>query len=322
MSNRRAIPAIVGLVSCVVLMAASAATAHAGPFVGDTDREQARRLVKLGDERFAEGEFERARQAYRGAHLIMGVPTTGLQLARAEVAVGQLVQAQSTLRALMRSPVEEDEPAAFERARAQARQLDRDLQTRIPSLSIRLMGESGPGERWVTVDGKRIPPQELGKPRGMNPGSYEVATWIAGQPKTLRTVRLREGAREVLQLDATPPAPVVSGMVLSPLVWTGFALAGAGTVVGAITGGVSLALAADVKDVCFEGRICPRSAEAKRDDSLRLAHASTVSFAVAGLGSLLGIVGFVISEPTATSRATVQTWLEVGPAGTAWGVRF
>jgi hypothetical protein len=284
--------------------------------VSETDREQARRLVKLGDERFAAGDFEGAHEAYQGAHLIMGVPTTGLQVARAEVALGRFVESRRTLQQVLAYPAEENEPEAFATARALAKKLDAEIEGRLPSVSVRIIGATAEQQVWVSVDGHRLAARGAAKRHRVNPGKHEVAAWTTGQPKRVREIDLAEAEHKVVQLDVTPPPP--PGMVVSPLVWVGFGLAGAGTIVGAVTGGVSLSKAAEVREVCFEGRICPQSAAATRDESLALAHASTVSFAVAGLGSLLGIVGFLISGPGDPPPVQVS----IAPGGVGLGVRF
>ena len=307
------------LAGCAVIAYSTTATAQ--PPANETDREQARRLVKLGDERYATGDFAAAHQAYQGAHLIMGVPTTGLQVARAEVALGKLLEARRTLQGVVGFPVQEGEPEAFTSARAAAAELVDEVVSRMPTLVIRIIGAPPGQDAWVSIDGDLVEHTVASTPQALNPGPHVVAAGLPGHPTKTREITLEETDAKVLQIDVTPtpspkpPAPIVVPTTeLSPLVWIGFGVAGAGTIVGAVTGGISLALASEVRGVCFEGRICPRSAEDKRDRSLALAHASTVSFALAGLGSLVGIIGFVISRP-ADPNASVTVRAAVTPGG-------
>ena len=83
------------------------------------------------------GEFE-------AADKIMGVPTTGLELGRARMMVGLLVQARNRLLDVTRYPVEPGEPAPFAKARAEAAKLADDLAKRIPSITVQVLGPEGP----------------------------------------------------------------------------------------------------------------------------------------------------------------------------------
>jgi hypothetical protein len=56
--------------------------------------------------------------------------------------------------------------------------------------------------------------------------------------------------------------------------------------------------------------MCPPSAEADRDRSLTTAHISTASFAVAGVGIAVGIIGLVLDAPYASDSALR---VELGP---------
>ena len=72
--------------------------ARAEPTAGD--KETARSLMDEGDRKFAAKDFKGALDAYQGAHAIMGVPTTGIEVAKAQEALGLLVEARDTLLAV------------------------------------------------------------------------------------------------------------------------------------------------------------------------------------------------------------------------------
>ena len=61
-----------------------------------SDRDTARALVIDGRAKLAAKDHEGAYKAFKAAHAIMGVPTTGLDLAKAEEALGLLVEARTT----------------------------------------------------------------------------------------------------------------------------------------------------------------------------------------------------------------------------------
>jgi tetratricopeptide (TPR) repeat protein len=81
----------------------------------------------------------------------------------------------------------------------------------------------------------------------------------------------------------------------TPIVWTGLAFLTTGVIVGSITGGLTLATMSEVDESCdSEGR-CPEEVSPDIDRARILAHVSTGSFAVAGAGAVLVIVGLLVS---------------------------
>jgi len=278
-----------------------------------TDKAQARQLVALGDQHFALGDYESALDAYRGADVIMGVPTTRLQVARAQLALNRLVEARETLRRIDGPPAGKREPKAFRAARAQAADIAASLDGRIPTVEIHLQGVPDGATPTVTVDGSRWTIQQLGLPNPLNPGTHEIAAWLEGRPKTTQTITLAEGEHDTVQLVVST-ATRSGDTTLSPLVYVGIGVGGVGLIVGAVTGSVSLAKASEVKDQCFEERLCPRLVEATRDDAIAMAHVSTASFVVAGAGAVLGIVGLIVGGQQVT-HARVEPGLTVDQDG-------
>lgn len=94
--------------------------------------------------------------------------------------------------------------------------------------------------------------------------------------------------------DPVQPAPKTgdSGGI-SPLVWVGFGIAGVGIVLGSITGGISFAQAQDLQDTCNDN-VCPADRGGEVDTMLALAHVSTTSFVLAGVGATLGVIGLFL----------------------------
>jgi hypothetical protein len=103
-------------------------------------------------------------------------------------------------------------------------------------------------------------------------------------------------------------------------VFVGFGVAGAGVIAGGITGLLAMSKSSDVEDQC-NGDVCPLSAEEDNDSATTLAHVSTISFAVAGAGAAVGVLGLLLSgssdEPAASAGLTLEPI--VGP--TSLGVR-
>lgn len=274
----------------------------------DTDKEQARRLMALGDERFAKGDYQGALDAYRGAELVVAVPTTTLQVARALVALHKLVEARAALKRILLESAPPDEPPAFASARGQAKRLDADLQRRAPTLAVELKGVPRGARAWVSVNGVTWP--ERIRAKTMNPGSYRIEVAVDGKRVHERSVRLDEGDREVLHLEI-PSAPADKhDTSISPLVYVGFGVAGAGVIVGTVTGVLSLVRAGEVKDACFSDDVCPQSVQPIQQESLTLAHVSTASFATAGAGAIVGLIALFGSfgAPSSGTRIAIDSF--------------
>jgi hypothetical protein len=110
-----------------------------------------------------------------------------------------------------------------------------------------------------------------------------------------------------------PPAPKIEAQPhkrVSPLVYAGFGVGGAGLVVGSVTGLLSLARASDAKQFC-DGNACRPAAQDDRDASLNLAKVSNVSFAIGGVGAAVGLVAWLLLTPRGTG-VTVRRQPNVG----------
>jgi hypothetical protein len=88
---------------------------------------------------------------------------------------------------------------------------------------------------------------------------------------------------------------------MSPLVPIGFGVAGLGIIAGGITGFLALKKADDVKAAC-PNSVCSQANKPVLDETKTFATISTISFAVAGAGVILGIIGLskgrAAAEPT------------------------
>jgi hypothetical protein len=213
-----------------------------------------------------------------------------------------------------RFPKEPGEPAAFTSARETAQKLADNLAQRIPSLQINIVGVTETALLEVRVDGALIPNALLGLPRKTNPGEHRITALVPGRAPLEAKVQLGERAREVVTIDFARAATSTTGHgagsgetageatatggpppdVLPIVAYASFGLAGAGLLVGAITGGVSLSTTSSVKDTCTED-VCPTSSEADAQRALTLAHVSTVSFVVAGAAAAVGVVTAILA---------------------------
>jgi hypothetical protein len=115
-----------------------------------------------------------------------------------------------------------------------------------------------------------------------------------------------------------PPAPVATASRTSPLVWIGFGFGAAGLVAGSVTGAIAFSKTSTVKDEC-PTKTCDPSHQSDIDAAKRFGTISTISFAVAGAGAIVGVIGLLSSgssEPRPSS-AGVSWWIGPGTAGVA-----
>ncbi len=305
--------------ACALCLAFAGASVRAEPSA--SDKETARALMKDGEAKRGKGDLQGAYQAYKAAHAIMGVPTTGLELGRAQADLGMLVESRDTLLSVTRMPVRPGESPAFALARAEAQKLADELEPKIPSLTITLENVPPGAKPQVSIDGHPILEATIGVPRKHNPGKHVVSvTTGAGDKKT--EIELAEGESKEVTIDVSDlgaakppepepaepdpepepePTPIAPPTQTSPLVWIGFGSAAAFGAIGAVTGVLAFSKASSAKDGCVDNR-CPPSTHEDIDGSKTFGTVSTVTFALAGAGAIVGVIGLLSSgapkEPT------------------------
>jgi hypothetical protein len=315
------------------------------------DKETARGLMAEGRADRDRGDLAGAVNAFAAADAIMHVPTTGLELARTLAATGKLVEARETALRVTRVPERDNEPAPFKVARQGATSLDAELAARIPSLTIVVRDGAGRAKPTVKLDGAIVPPEQLGQPHPVNPGHHTVEA-VAGDangtqpPGDVQSVDVAEGEAKKVALAAPvqqsapeaepassepaaqPETPAHSSLRLSPvLTYGGFGLAGAGALLGAVTGFASLSQTTGIKSSgnCL-GNTCGPQEHGAIASANTMATLSTASFIVGGVGALAGVVGLLLhgsgEHPSATptpapasASAHLEPWLGIGSAG-------
>jgi hypothetical protein len=292
-----------------------------------------------GKARIKAADLPHAIEAFQKANDIMHVPTTGMALAKAHLMAGHLVEARDAALEVTRSPREAGEPAVFDSARRQARELDAQLKPRIPMLRIRVHG--GTPSR-VAVDDVEIASSIIGEPVAVNPGKRVVTAKGADGVEVKGEIELAE--REVREIeltlpgkggdggkaggtpapastsgtssasspsktDATPPAagePDRRDLVRTPVargMLYGGAIAGAvGVAAGIVTGAFTLSKAHDVTPQC-DNNVCAPSAKSDLDTALTFGTVSTIAFVVGVVGCGVAVVGYLLPlRPQGESR--------------------
>jgi hypothetical protein len=312
-----------------------ASTARAEPSAAD--KETARRLMSDGRSKRDAGDLRGALEAFKAADALMDVPTTSLEVARTEIAMGQLVEAHEKLLAIDRIEAAPNEPKPFAEARVAAQSLANEVEARIPTLKIVIVGAAPDAAFRVSVDGAEVPAASLVAPRAVDPGHHVVTASVPGRGPTTVELDVAERDTKEVSLDlsaptdepspaahpATEPAPESSAPSrrLPMLAWVGFGVGAAGLVTGSVTGLLAISSFNSAKSKGCVGNRCPPASYGELDTANTMATVSTVSFVIAGLGAGLGVASIFLvpsspPEPSAgTASVRVRPWIGAGSAG-------
>jgi hypothetical protein len=301
-----------------------------------SDRETARSLMDDGDAKRDKGDFKAALKSYEAADAIMHVPTTGLEVARAQAQLGLFLEARETLGRVMRLPPRPGEPPPFTAARKTAETMSAELGARIPSVTVVVTNGEAGQPVVIVIDGEVVPPAAAQAPRKVNPGHHTVVA-RSGSLEKKQDIDVAERDPKTVSIDLKPqaagpigvpsekeqPAPASSNPSSLPTVLTygGFGLGVVGIGIGAVTGLMSISKVDEVKKDC-PNDVCPPSRQGDIDSAKSLGTISTIAFIAGGVGVGAGIIGLVLqgkrsaetSAPTtATATAKVTVKPDVGP---------
>lgn len=328
-------------VLCVLLSTTAAFAADPNA----ADKETARSLMQEGRDLRDKGDAKGALQRFQGANGIMHVPTTALEVARTQVALGLLVEARDTVASIRLMPAAGGEPPQFKEARDKADELDASLEGRIPALTIVVRGAAEEAAPELAIDGVQVPPAAAALPQRVDAGHHLVVAKTRGATAQ-QEVDVTEGEQKKIELtlvatgetsSATPeespfepppppppppqapPAPATSHSPTS-LTYAGFGVGGLGLVVGAIAGGLSWSKTSSLSGECNATKRCAGQGASDYDTAKTLALVSNVGFAVAVAGAAVGVVSLVVGHPSDRNAAQapparVEAWVGPGSAG-------
>jgi hypothetical protein len=310
-----------------------AAPPGATPAAGeDADRQKARELWALARERHTKGDFAGALEAALGAEKLVPAPTITVEVGRAYVSLGRLVEGREALLRAASHPPAPGEPGQFAGAREEAAALAAAAAERIPTLAIEVRTAAGPlsKDTPATVLVAGTPPAS--QPLALNPGRYEIVARAHGYAEARTTVDLKERERRVETITlqgppaAPPPAPPAepSGEPF-PRLTVGLVTGGVGAASLAlfgVFGGLALAKKSELDDAC-PNRHCP-SAELgdAADDGETFRTLSNVFLVVGVVGVVAGggLVAWHFFDPP--EEGDVPAALVVRPGSLAVTGRF
>lgn len=263
------------------LVAATNASAAPTP----KERAQAKSAWMKGKRLLTQEKKDEAVESLRIAVELDPKAQYQLDLARALLEIKALVEARELCDAIL----DTKEPNT-QKAKQVATTLKKDLEPRIPTITVALSG--GAGGATATINGESV---EVGKPLPFDPGVYTVRARVGDNPEVSERVELREREKKTVTLDPTsseaPKAPTEeasSGGNMLPAALA-YGIGGAVVIAGGVTGFLAFQKTDEVQDLCG-GNECPPEYAGDVATAQDLGTTSTVLFAVGGLGLVAGII--------------------------------
>jgi hypothetical protein len=322
------------------------AEAQDGPSAAD--RTTARRLATEGQLALKKGDWDTAADRFERANNLLAAPTFLVRLARARVGQGRLVEAYEIYRQIIREGVAPDQPDAFKRALAEAKQEVKSVEPRLAWVSVNVVG-ANPNVVEVQLNNAVIPSAALGAQRPVDPGTLHARATAEGYRTAEADVQLAEGEhlpaielrmvalpKAETTIAVEPQSPVMSDdggepafISQSTLGYVTLGLGGAGLAVGGIAGILAIGKHSDLEALCEKPDTTPCHIYdpdgTKHDQAVKTKHdldtyatVSTVGFIAGGALAATGLI-LLITAPESPSKeaqgASFRPYLGLGTIG-------
>ncbi|HVU01279.1 MAG TPA: hypothetical protein VHE30_05990 [Polyangiaceae bacterium] len=316
----------------------------------DAERAGARAAAIEAVNAYNAHDYGKSLDLFKRAESLVHSPVHVLYMARCEVQLGMLVEAQEAYTRISRERFEADAPPAFARSQADAATELEQLKPRIPMVTLVVQG-AGPDGLSITVDGVPFPPALVGLPAPMNPGAHKLKAKAPGFASDLTDATVAEGTPQTVTLVMKPsaePPPTPAEEAKPAAAATGtpaadqgpspsggpsglrigsYAAMGVGAL-GLIGGTVFAIVAAGdrskANDLCNgPGGSCPESKRGQIDDAdsgaKSMGTLSVVAFSVGVVGAGAGVALFLMSGEKHSAESargpSVTPWVGLGSAG-------
>ncbi|MFI5298766.1 MAG: tetratricopeptide repeat protein [Polyangiales bacterium] len=278
----------------------------------DDDRSAAQEAFGRGMSERARGDLVASLASFKRAHARLPSPVTGVELGRAYMLLGRLVEARQQFDAVVRSPTKPTESSIATAARAEAATLSADVRARVAKVTIVVTGAHD--GLVLAIDGVVVPRDAHDSAHDVDPGRHHVVA-AQGGLKSDRAIDVAEGSRaavtfvfgaeEVSSYDRLLVEPERHAPTWS---YGALVVGGVGIGVGSIAGIVALS---DRSKIGCHSGTCGGS-PSDIDGLNRATTISTISFAIGIVGAGVGIYGLLSGAPARERPVSVAIEPVVG----------
>ncbi len=318
--------------ACLALAIAAAhvpRTVHASEPT-PADKASARDAYLAGMDLRAKKDHKGALEKFKAAYALLPTPITALEIGKSLIDLGQLVEGNEKLLEAASMPAKPNESADAKKARAEAKASADEVEGRIPSITVTVTGAPEGSDLVVTIDGRAVPNEALAAPRRLNPGKHTIVARVEGGKPSETTVTLAERETREVKLSVTAPtdtaAPTKRGADTKPKhvepaaatntwAYVGFGLAGAGLVIGGVTGAMAMSKKSTLNGECTNASCGPQNwGDVDSYNRLRYTSFATLAVGIVGIG--IGVVALTAgaSEPSART-GSVTAYVGIGTFG-------
>jgi len=288
-------------------------------------------LGRQGVDLYDAGRWAEALTLLQAAEKSFHAPTLVLYMARCEVKLGRLLEAEALYQWTVAEDLPHDAPRVFVAAQAEALAELEPLRARIPTLLVEVRG-AGPTGLNLAVDGNTVTLDQARRGLRVNPGTHQLELSGAGPARQYRTAKVSAGENNHIVFVAALPQVAPKPQPAPGFDWdteakvvvvTGGSLTVLATALG-VYGAIKSSEAASEKDALASDPSCARpdpkcadqwdEADGRRDD---FAYLSMGSFLAAG-AALAGTgiyVGYRVSQSGTETRVSVAAPTGRGSAG-------
>ena len=172
-----------------------------GSNMSDSERKaSARAAYQEGVELQAQKSWAEALARFQFAQRLVDAPTHLLHIAQCMDRLGRLVEARESYETLTHVDLPPGAPGPFREALETGKRELADLQPRIPTLRIEVRPAPGTLRTLsLTINGRPLPPEVIGIPRPINPGTYQITAtaWGIAAAKPVQVTLAERDVRTV-----------------------------------------------------------------------------------------------------------------------------
>ena len=281
--------------------------------------DEARAQFEIGVSLFKEGKFEQASVAFARAYELKPSFKLLYNIGQVENELGHFAAALDAYNKYLAEGGDQIEKARLEQVRAEVGRLEK--------LVGMIAVEGAPPGATVFVDERRSGTAPLSGPIPVDLGEHqvkvkqgtaelhsEIVKVAGGQQVVVRlgsggaageTPAIAEGPSEDEERGEETAVPATTGKPRRVWTWVAIGVGGAAAVGAAITGGLTMSRAKDIKSDC-DGNECPPTSSGDLDSAKALGNATNALIAVAAVGVAAGIVLYFVEPRWSKEERAVE----------------